>query len=188
MDHNHETIIRKFLVEADELGYSFINHEGQDDLGEYDRQVDIAPSWIRDHTRIEPTNAVEGRYDLQFRDRHFDLSQTIGGGDLYELKAVDAVRAIDVFLTGYLLEDDGDGFDQFINQADRVCYIVEGSITPTRLRICYDLPASGPTEATRHHVSFQKYRSQEEIANRTRRRARLPGEHLQNVRYIARLY
>jgi len=177
MDHNHETIIRKFLVEADDLGHSFINHEGQDDLGEYDRTVDI-----------DSTKSVAGRYDLTFRDRDFDLSQTIGAGHLYELKAVDAVRAIDVFLTGYLLEEDEDFFDQFINQADRECFIMPSFVTPTRLKICYDLPASGAVSAWRHHVTFTKYRSQEEVANRTRGRARLPGEHLQSVRYIARLY
>ena len=185
MEYEQEKIIRKYLVEADELGYSFINHDGEDLVGEYGRQVDIKPSWARDS--IDDRD-LSDRFDLQFRDRYFDLANTIGGGDINEVKAADAVRLIEVFLTGHCLEDTDDYFDQFINQADRECFVVEDSATATRLRIQYDMPAAGPTLATRHHVSFTTYRSQEEIANRTRRRARRPDEHLQTTRYIARLY
>lgn len=184
MNYQNEKIIRKYLVEADELGSSIIEHDGQDAFGEYGRTVEISPSWSRDS--IDDRD-LSDRFDLHFTDRHFDLSQTIEGGNINELKASAAVQVIAIFLTGHCLEDTEDYFDQFINQADRECYVVEGSVTATRLRISYDMPASGRTEAWRHHVSFTTYRTHDEIANRTRRRERRPDEHIQTTRYIARL-
>ena len=165
--HDLENKINTVLVEAQTLGYSFVELKGR-------------------RVGIEPVGSKS--FSLQFRDHDFDIANTIHGGDRPRLKFETAKIAIAVFLAGYRLDDTEDYFDEFINQADRECFVVEDSATPTRLRIQYDMPAAGPTLAWRHHVSFTTYRSQDEIANRTRRRARRPDEHLQITRYIARLY
>jgi len=165
--HDLEKKINTVLVEAQTLGYSFV------ELGA--RRVSICPVGSKS-------------FSLQFRDQGFDIANTIHGGDVPRLKFDAAKIAIVVFLDGFRLDDDEDYFDEFINQADRECFVVEDSATPTRLRIQYDMPAAGPTKAWRHHVSFNTYRSEDEIERRTRHRARRSDEHLQTTRYIARLY
>lgn len=176
MDYFLQENIRELLREADDRGQVGSERD--------ERLVTITASWARD---CIDDRDLSGRFDLKFTDSIFDLSETIGQGNIAELKTDDAVRTIAVFMTGHCLEDTEDYFDQYINQADRECFVLESSITPTRLRICYDLPTSGATMAWRHHVSFQTYRTHDEIANRTRNRERLPDEHLLTTRYIARL-
>ncbi len=177
MDYFLEENIRELLREADDRGQVGEERDG--------RFITITASWARD---CIDDRDLSGRFDLKFRDNIFDLSRTIGQGNIAELKTSDAVRTIAVFMTGYCLENTDDYFDQYINQADRECFVLESFVTPTRLRIVYDLPTSGATTAWRHHVSFETYRSHAEIERRTRRRERLPDEHLLTTRYIARLY
>ncbi len=177
MDYFLEENIRELLREADDRGQIGEERDG--------RFVTITPSWARD---CIDDRDLSGRFDLKFTDNILDLSRTIGQGEIAELKTRDAVRTIAVVMTGYCLEDTDDYFDQYINQADRECFVLESMVTPTRLRIVYDLPASGATTAWRHHVSFTTYRSHDEIERRTRHRPRRPDDHLQTTRYIARLY
>ncbi len=162
MDYFLEQNIRELLLEADDRGRAGGDRDG--------RHVAITASWSRD---CIDDRDLSGRFDLKFTDRNFNLKRAIGQGEIAELKTRDAVRAIIVFLYGYLLEDDEDFFDQFINQADRQCFVVPSSVTPSRLKICYDLPASGAVSAWRHHVSFFIYTGH---------------AHHQVVRYIHKLY
>ena len=177
MDYFLEMNIRELLAEADDRGRAGGDRDG--------RQVAITASWARD---CIDDRDLSGRFDLKFTDRNFNLASTIGQGEIAELKTTDAVRAIIVFLYGYLLDDDEEYFDQWINQAERSCFVVKDEVTPTRLRIHYDLPAASGTLAWRHHVSFLKFRSHDEIERRTRHRERRDDDHLQIVRYIHRLY
>ncbi len=157
-----EQNIRELLLEADDRGRAGGDREG--------RHVAITASWSRD---CIDDRDLSGRFDLKFTDRNFDLSKTMGRGEIAELKMRDAVRTIIVFLYGFLLDDDDHYFDLWINQAERSCFVVKDEVTPSRLKIWYDLPASEPVTAWRHHVSFITYLGD--------------GQH-STARYIHKLY
>ena len=147
------------------------------------RHVRIGATWARSDPDARELGA--GRFDWRLRDDSFDLEQVIGQAFIYSLTPRDAVRTILVFVLGDLLDDDVERFDLWINQGERNCFVVQDEVTPTRLKIWYDLPASGPTTAWRHHVSFKMYRPFEVIADGGHY---TDASNLQTVRYIARLY
>lgn len=89
-------------------------------------------------------------YHLTFSDSKVDLREKCD--TICNVPASKVAHTIDVFLGGSRVEvEKRPWFDQFINQASRECEVVR--LTPTRCRIEYDLPNSGPTRAWRYQTT-----------------------------------
>jgi hypothetical protein len=82
-----------------------------------------------------------GHLTLNFSDPRRD--HRAGDQDTIErVTARQAARLIDTFLRGRLVHID-DVFDLWINQAERECYILGETHTPTKVRIEYEMPRAG---------------------------------------------
>lgn len=147
------------------VGWADVKHEG--------RRVTIWPI-------LEPDDL----FNLQLIDSTYDLNRVVGGGYVGKLTRRAVIRTCLVFLFGKLIEDDDRIFEERINQGERRCFVLGETVTPTRLKICYDLPASGPRVAWRHHVSFIKPRTETTVAPVT---GILHNSATIDVRYLAKL-
>lgn len=101
----------------------------------------IDPKWRKAHQVRGIDFGAPGHFTLTFSDPRYDLRD--GGQDTIErVTARQAHRLIETFLWGYRCHRD-DGFDLWINQAERWCYILGETATPTRVRIEYEMPNAG---------------------------------------------
>ena len=83
----------------------------------------------------------------------FNIDMSGQGGNIreswYGLTKRQAVTLVDIFLNGIPVHPDRPGYVEFINQADRDVSILVETITPSRVRIEYELPNTGATRAWR---------------------------------------
>jgi len=92
----------------------------------------------------------EATYNLSFSDSKVDLRKD-GGDTLYNVPRRKVIKTIAAFFDGTRTDEGNNGFEQFINQAVRECWVTK--ITPTRCRIEYELPNSGIVGAWRSQTT-----------------------------------
>lgn len=100
----------------------------------------IDPRWRKARQVKGIDFGAPGHFTLTFSDPRHDLR---GDQDTIEkVTARQAKRLIQTFLWGHRCHQD-DGFDLWINQAERWCWILGETATPTRVRIEYEMPNAG---------------------------------------------
>jgi hypothetical protein len=115
----------------------------------------IDPKWRKAHQVKGIEFGAPGHFTLTFSDPRYDLRD--GGQDTIErVTARQAKRLIGTFLRGYFCHQD-DGFDLWINQAERWCYILGETATPTRVRIEYEMPNAGTMGSWCHATRLGNY-------------------------------
>jgi hypothetical protein len=95
---------------------------------------------IRPHNATKAYTSCVGYFDLTFSDPWLDLRKT--GDEIKKVNDRQAESLIRTFLHGIYVDQD-DGFDLFINQGERWCYVLPETATPTRVRIEYEMPNAG---------------------------------------------
>lgn len=169
--HNYYSDI-EIVAALDEADFgNHVSHITDLDSG---RTVAIRPAW--GEPSLDDNLTRHDSFNLTFSDPEFDLRNVIGGGCRYDLKRRDTIRLIRVFLTGPRIESESEEFTDYINQTDRECSIEDGSITPTRLRIEYELPRAGWVATWRHYLDFHKFRPQADCT---------PGHNSDRIFYIS---